>query len=383
MDQLISFFVAGTALLLAFLIFANINQSNCRANRWFGLFIFCIFIIQFNDLLEKTQFLKTRMLINDFLGITDFLIAPVFYFSIIYFIRPDRKWRAIDNFHFAFAFIMLLLILLSLLIEVPPPTNADRKNAEIIITVFNLFFCLQVILYCTAAYREIVAYQKRLYQYTSNTEAINLKWLQKVVISILIITGFWLIDNVFKLAKNNFLFDHFASLVYLVGIFFIAYFSLKQKDFIPLNKQEKEEIEAIIIETSNSEVSQKKLISDAYLQEMKSSLILVMENKKPFLDPELSVFKLASQLEISSHILSYIINKGFNENFYQFINRYRIEEAKKMILHPGMQHLSLIGIAFEVGFNSKTVFNTTFKKTTNQTPSQFKKTNPAFVQIVL
>jgi hypothetical protein len=72
MDQLISFFVAGTALLLAFLIFANINQSNCRANRWFGLFIFCIFIIQFNDLLEKTQFLKTRMLINDFLGITDF-----------------------------------------------------------------------------------------------------------------------------------------------------------------------------------------------------------------------------------------------------------------------------------------------------------------------
>jgi AraC-like DNA-binding protein len=278
---------------------------------------------------------------------------------------------------------MLLLILLSLLIEVPPPTTADRKNAEIIIIVFNLFFCLQVILYCTAAYREIVAYQKRLYQYTSNTDAINLKWLQKVAISILIITGFWLIDNVFKLAKNNFLFDHFASLVYLGGIFFIAYFSLKQKDFIPLNKQEKEEIEIIIIEASNSEVSQKKLISDAYLQEMKSSLILVMENKKPFLDPELSVFKLASQLEISSHILSYIINKGFNENFYQFINRYRIEEAKKMILHPSMQHLSLIGIAFEVGFNSKTVFNTTFKKTTNQTPSQFKKTNPAFVQIVL
>ena len=145
----------------------------------------------------------------------------------------------------------------------------------------------------------------------------------------MIVTGLWLIDNVFKIANNNYLFDHFASLIYLVGIFFIAYFSLKQKDFIPLNKQEKEEINIIIIETLNSEVSQKKLIPDAYLQEMKSCLILVMENKKPFLDPELSLFKLASQLEISSHILSYIINKGFNENFYQFINRYRIEEAKK------------------------------------------------------
>ena len=117
----------------------------------------------------------------------------------------------------------------------------------------------------------------------------------------------------------------------------------------------------------------KKLISDDELREMKSILIQVMDNKKPFLDTELSLFKLASQLDISSHLLSYIINNGCNENFYQFINRYRIEEAKKMIQDPKMEHLSLMGIAFEVGFNSKTVFNTTFKKITNQTPSEFKK----------
>ena len=383
MDQLISFFVAGTTLLLAFLIFANINQVNSKVNRWFGSFILCIFIIQFNDLLEKTEFLKTRMLINDFLGITDFIVAPIFYFSVIYFIHPNRKWRIRDNFHFAFAFIMLLLLLLSLLIEVPPPTAADKKNAAIIITVFNLIFCLQVILYCIAAYIKIITHQKHLFLYTSNTDAIELKWLQKVVICVLIIAGLWLIDNVFKLAKTNAFFDHFASLIYLVGIFFIAYFSLKQKECFKLNKQEKEEIDVIITESSNLEVNQKKLISEEYLQEIKSSLIQIMENKKPFLDPELSLFKLASQLDISSHTLSYIINKGCNENFYQFINRYRIEEAKKMIQDPNMKHLSLIGIAFEVGFNSKTVFNTTFKKMTNQTPSEFKKSNLTLIQIVL
>lgn len=383
MDQLISFFVAGTTLLLAFLIFANINQVNSKVNRWFGSFILCIFLIQFNDLLEKTEFLKTRMPINDFLGITDFIVAPIFYFSVIYFIQPNRKWRARDNFHFAFAFIMLLLLVLSLQIEAPPPTAANQKNAAIIITVFDLIFCLQVISYCIAAYRKIVAHQKQLFLHTSNTDAINLKWLQKVVICVLIITALWLIDNLFKLAKTNVLFDHFASLIYLGGIFFIAYFSLKQEGIFQLNKQEKEEIDAIIIETSNSEINQKKLISDVYLQEIKSSLIQVMENKKPFLDPELSLFKLASQLDVSSHMLSYIINKGCSENFYQFINRYRIEEAKKMIQDPNMKHLSLIGIAFEVGFNSKTVFNTTFKKITNQTPSQFKKANLALEQIIL
>ena len=85
MDQLLSFFVAGTALLLAFLLFANINHANGTVNRWFGAFILCIFLIQFNDLLEKTEFLKTRTLLNDFLGITDFTVAPVFYFSILDF----------------------------------------------------------------------------------------------------------------------------------------------------------------------------------------------------------------------------------------------------------------------------------------------------------
>lgn len=380
MDQLISFFVAGTTLLLAFLIFANINQVNSRVNRWFGSFILCIFLIQFNDLLEKTEFLKTRMLINDFLGLTDFIVAPVFYFSVAYFVKPDRKWRVRDNFHFAFAFIMLFLLLLSFLIEVKqPPTDADKKNATIIITVFNLIFCFQVIPYCIMAYREITDYQKNLFLYTSNIDAINLKWLQKVVVCVLIITGLWLIDIVFKLAKTNVYFDNFASIIYLGGIFFIAYFSLKQKEFFQLNKQEKKEIDVIITETSSLEGNQKKLISDNDLKEMKSILIQVMDNKKPFLDPELSLFKLASQLDISSHLLSYIINKGCDENFYQFINRYRIEEAKKMIQDPNMQHLSLIGIAFEVGFNSKTVFNTTFKKRTNQTPSEFKKANLALV----
>jgi len=201
-----------------------------------------------------------------------------------------------------------------------------------------------------------------------------LKWLKQVVVCVLIITGFWLTDIFFKLAKNDSFFDNFASLIYLGATFFIAYFSLKQKEVFQFNKQETKEIDTIIIENASLEGTSKKLISDDELKEMKLMLIQAMDNQKPFLDAELSLFKLASQLNISSHLLSYIINKGCNENFYQFVNRYRIEEAKKMIDDPKMDHLSLMGIALEVGFNSKTVFNTTFKKSTNQTPSEFKKT---------
>jgi AraC-like DNA-binding protein len=375
MDQLISFFVAGTTLLLAFLIFANINPVSGTVNKWFGTFILCIFLLEFNDLLEKTEILKTRMPLNDFLGLTDFIVAPVFYFSVIYFITPNRKWRIKDNFHFVFAFIILLLLLLSLLIDVKPPTTeADKKSAAVIVTGFNFVFCTQVISYGILAYQKIAAYQKSLFLYTSNVAAINFKWLQNVVVCVLILTGIWLLDIVFKLAKTNVVFDNFASLIYLVGIFFIAYSSLKQKEIILLNPEEKKEIEVLVTETSNLGSNQKKLLSDAELIEMKTLLLALMNDKKPFLDPELSLFKLASQFNISSHLLSYIINKGCDENFYQFVNRYRIEEAKKMIHDPKKEHLSLMGIAFEVGFNSKTVFNTTFKKMTDQTPSEFKKT---------
>lgn len=379
MDQIISFFVAGTTLLLAFLIFANINQVNQRVNRWFGSFILCIFFLQFNDLLEKTEFLKTRMPINDFLGIIDLIIAPVFYFSIAYFIQPNRKWRLKDNLHFAFGFIMLLLLLLSLVIDVKQPTTeVDKNNAAVIIVVFNFIFCFQVLFYCILGYKEISTYQKNLFLYTSNTNNVNLKWLKNVVVCVSIITFLWLIDIVFKIAKSNVLFDRFASFIYLIGIFSIAYFSLKQKEIFQPDANEKKEIDSIM-ESSNLESSQKKLMTDDDLTQMKAALIEMMQINKSFLDPELSLFKLASQLDISSHHLSYIINKGFDENFYQFINRYRIDEAKKMILNPKMQHLTLMGIAFEVGFNSKTVFNTTFKKMTSQTPSQFKKANTVLV----
>lgn len=373
MDQLINFFVAGTTLLLAFLIFANINQVDKKVNSWFGAFILCVFVIQFNDLLEKTGFLKIRTITNDFLGLTDFIVAPVFYLSVSYFVQPNRKWRFTDNLHFVPAFIMLFLLLLSLLLDTKQTTIADQENAQIFITVFNFIFCLQVITYCIFAYREINIYQKNLFNYSSNVDSINLKWLKQVVICALVIAALWLIDNIFKFAKTNIYFDNFAGFVYLTGIFYIAYYSLKQKEFHSLNNQEKSAIQTLIIDNSGFEGNQKKLLSDHDLQEMKSDLLQLMKDKKPFLNPELSLFKLASQLNISSHLLSYIINKGCNENFYQFINRYRIEEAKKMIHDPNMEHLSLMGIAFEVGFNSKTVFNTTFKKSTNLTPSEFKK----------
>ncbi|WP_121329233.1 AraC family transcriptional regulator [Flavobacterium sp. 81] len=162
-------------------------------------------------------------------------------------------------------------------------------------------------------------------------------------------------------------------MIYFLSILYITYYWQKQKEIFPYSLKEKEEIETIIVETSLPEGKRKQLLTSEELEEQKIRLLQLMETEKPFLEFGLSLVKLAGSMKISTHILSYVINNGFGENFYQFINRYRIEEAKKLMIDSETDRLSLLGIGFSVGFNSKTVFNTTFKKVTGQTPSEYKK----------
>ena len=103
-------------------------------------------------------------------------------------------------------------------------------------------------------------------------------------------------------------------------------------------------------------------------------LVEAMEKEKPYLDCELTLQKLARRLSIHPHHLSQIINERLNQNFFDFINSYRVEEAKKRLIDPGEKHFSIIAIAEEVGFNSKSAFNSVFKKYVNMTPSEWRKT---------
>lgn len=108
--------------------------------------------------------------------------------------------------------------------------------------------------------------------------------------------------------------------------------------------------------------------SERYL----NKLLKCMKEKKPFTDGDLSLQKLAGGLSISPNHLSQVINERLGQTFSDFINSYRVEEAKRRLLDPAFKHLSLLGIAVDVGFNSKSSFNSVFKKHTNMTPSEFR-----------
>jgi adenylate cyclase len=98
-------------------------------------------------------------------------------------------------------------------------------------------------------------------------------------------------------------------------------------------------------------------------------------SEQPYLNPALSLRMLADQIEIHPNQLSWLLNEFMGKNFNEFINHYRIDHFKKLVVDPSNHHISLIGLAYESGFNSKTVFNTNFKKIVGMTPKEFQKEN--------
>lgn len=151
----------------------------------------------------------------------------------------------------------------------------------------------------------------------------------------------------------------------LIGIFLVFY-QISLKKFPSILKNLKQ----IIEEEKKYKISQIKKLN---LEELKNKLNFLMEIEKIYYDDEFSLTDLAKKLELSTHQISEFLNQEMKISFFQFVNKYRVNEVKKLILEK--KHNTVLSIAFEVGFNSKSSFNETFKKETGLTPTEYKKLN--------
>lgn len=112
---------------------------------------------------------------------------------------------------------------------------------------------------------------------------------------------------------------------------------------------------------------------DKLIKQKADELKELMDTSKPFLNPKLTIHDLAQEINIPSHQLSRVINTEFHCNFFEFINSYRIEEFKRNVLSPGIEKFTILALAFDCGFNSKSAFNRIFKEYTGITPGEFMK----------
>lgn len=208
----------------------------------------------------------------------------------------------------------------------------------------------------------------------SFSEDIDLDWLRNLVY---IFGAIWtslvavaIVHHVFLLFTMTFctdgLFLSLSAFVILIG-----YFGLKQRAIF---SHEPDNSNHGYVTESKVKYAGSGLKADAakvYVDRLEHYMV----SEKPFLDSNLSLPQLAGDLEIPSNQLSQIINESIGLNFFDFINRYRVEEVKKKIADPQFDSYSLLGIAFECGFNSKSAFNRIFKNSTGMTPGEYKRMN--------
>jgi len=139
----------------------------------------------------------------------------------------------------------------------------------------------------------------------------------------------------------------------------------------------KELMKQVLGETTNIEGERRKykksLLNPDLLKQYRDQLIQLMDSEKPFLDPGLTLGDLAEMLGIPANQLSQLLNEGFDQNFAEFINSFRLEIFKSKVADPKMRSFTILALAYESGFNSKTVFNTYFKKMMGQTPMSYWK----------
>jgi AraC-like DNA-binding protein len=95
-----------------------------------------------------------------------------------------------------------------------------------------------------------------------------------------------------------------------------------------------------------------------------------METDKPYLNSDLNISEMAHKLSVPSHLISQVLSQGFQLNFYHYVNRYRIEESKRILAEKGDEK-TVLEILYETGFNSKSTFNRIFKQYTGVNPTEF------------
>ncbi|MFC2135106.1 helix-turn-helix domain-containing protein [Bacteroidota bacterium] len=229
---------------------------------------------------------------------------------------------------------------------------------EYLVHVFGIYF--QFLSYSIATIILLVRYNNRLKEYYSAIEKINLTWLVYIVSIFILLWVSGLIHFILMIFGVYFSYPDSAGVVTLFLFSNIILFrGLKYPEIFS----------GIKVKTENG----KSILKDEDIQQYSQKLKLVMNNDKPYLEPSISLNDLAQKLSISPRYLSYVINKSYHQNFYDYINKYRIEESKRLLSHPENNSKTVLEILYDVGFNSKSVFNSAFKRYVGMTPSQYKR----------
>jgi AraC-like DNA-binding protein len=355
-----SVFIGATFGLL--LIFTK--RINRKANVLVGLVTFII--VFWNIWVLSLDFQITNYLPYFYLIPLNYSLAlgPLLYLYVKKITNLNYNLSKKDSIHFLPLLIELtahLIISRDALINnvIGIETDAYLKLMHIV----QFLAIVSIVTYCIYALKAIKSYHSWLNNNYSNKDAYNLRWLYRLLIVFAILWFLWtpytIIDYVifdFQLGISDY-YPMYVLLSMITIWISVEVFLRPEVIFLETKKQN-----SLNKETSSEEVIQKA----SWLKEK-------METNLFYLNSELTLRSLAVNLHIHPNILSKVINDGLDKNFSDFVNEYRVNAIIDRLHSVNYDHITLLGISFECGFNSKTTFNRVFKNIKGITPLNYKK----------
>lgn len=312
--------------------------------------------------------------INYFLVPLSFAIGPLIYFYIKSFIERGFAFDKKKLLHFLPAAFYAMYRISVFIYDSSQPGFSDTQNGVFMqsdlyygIDVFYVVLVsIQLFLYLVLSIYVYYQYRNALVQQYSNTYKSELIWLRNFLFAY----SFLFVYDVLQTVTDEFIFNlgwtgrwwyQFLSVIIVTYVGVKGFFT----DMDTLKK-----IDLSIIPTS------KKVKSEAVefdrIKELEKLQHLV-STEKLYLDPNLSLTQLSKAIRMSPTLVSDLINRGLGQNFNDYINRYRVKTIVNRLSDENYNHLSILSIALDNGFNSKATFNRAFKKITGKAPSEYRK----------
>ena len=340
------------------------------------IFIFLFFVVlhSYGELNNIAIIYNVTFVFADAIG---FLLGPLLYFYIRSIYKKEKAFSLQKFWHFMPALVYVGFISIPYLISfIKDEYLFDYlkfldKN-EYLLQVQVLFLGLYLLL----SFRALKQFKNLAKENYSNLTDKDISWVTYLLYGILFIIATNIVIEVYilifhgQLSISNIL----TTVSLIIVVIYLGYYGISQSQILlpdltenNLNRK-REPLNTIKKPTHHLANATKDEI-----EALKTQLIQLLENEQPYLDENLSLKTLAAMIPTTERKLSALLNYHFNTNFYDFVNGYRVKEIQARLGKKDYDKYTILALAFDSGFNSKSSFNRIFKKETGLSPSAYKK----------
>lgn len=367
----ISIVVIFISLFLS-LFLATVKTEYKLSNRLFAFFLVLTTIDispNLGDLLAIS--LNIRIFIATFF----FLQLPTFYLYVLSVCYSDFKLKPKYFIHFI-PFLIANLILAPHFYTVDLASKIvflAKSSSMLEIQLNHILLHIQIILYIILTFILLRKVKNIYLENYAGASIESLHWLFQFTTALSVFLLIALLKNIFKFTQYSNISEGLKIsllLFELIIIFWYLFKALNNPSLFRTVDSKLKLVQHIIFEEKNNN---QFAVNDQVYNEELLKLKKYMVEKEPFLDPSLTIQNIATAIEIPVRDLSLLINHTLKQHFYNFINAYRIEKAMDILKDDTKNKVTILEILYDVGFNSKSSFNTAFKKHTGYTPTDYRK----------